>query len=71
MGQISARQPGGKVPENLALPRKALVKKLTNLRELNSSFFSSKDPCHFEVWLYLAVLIARLVAMYSRPAEKA
>jgi hypothetical protein len=23
---------------------------LTNLRELNSSVFSSKDPCYFEVW---------------------
>jgi hypothetical protein len=50
MGQMSARQPGGKVPENLALPRQALVKKLTNLRELNSSFFSSKNPYYFQVW---------------------
>jgi hypothetical protein len=49
MGQISARQLGGKVPENLKLPGEALVKKLTNLRELNSSVFSSKHPYYFEV----------------------
>ena len=56
MRQNSARPPARKAPENPRLPRKALVKELTNLRELNSSVSSSKDPFDFEVWVWNLLL---------------
>jgi hypothetical protein len=39
----------GKALENPTPPPAALVRKATNLRELNWSVFSSEDPYYFEV----------------------